>query len=218
MPQEGYWVLLMATRNPARQPCWEWLVVEIYHFFLQGLIFYIPGGWPWDFWTINSMESFVILEIFLVPPTKGLCQHKMPNGKHVALQMQSWDILLSKKMYITCRGPRPEQDSIHRCDDLTHIIILNEIGLRMLPNFWRNNLSGLESRTHLSFVKMTLKNWSNLLCLFALPPSITNLISNSRFNGYRTVGFQNPKWLKSEYHEFRNSFPNYDRKMPAILN
>lgn len=86
----------------------------------------------------------------------------------------------------------------------------------MLPNFWRSNLSGLESRTHLSFVEMTLKNWPNLLCLLALPPktSITNLISNSRFNGYRTVGrSKNPDGSRvNTMNSGTVEFPNYDKK------
>ena len=44
--------LWMASRNPAR---FQQLRLVVYPIIYRG--FCIPGGWPWDFWTINSMKN-----------------------------------------------------------------------------------------------------------------------------------------------------------------
>ena len=44
-------ILLMATRNPGVKTSWGWWAIP---WFTTGFMT-IPGGWPWDFWTINSM-------------------------------------------------------------------------------------------------------------------------------------------------------------------
>ena len=50
-----YHVLLMATRNPARKPVEVKVVSPIIS---KGFITIPTGGWPWDFWTFNSMLEF----------------------------------------------------------------------------------------------------------------------------------------------------------------
>ena len=68
--------LLMATRNPVNSPV-EVKIVEIYHY-LQGLSI-IPGGWEWDFWTINSISSGKLARL-RNPKDLGAPQHL--HGKH----------------------------------------------------------------------------------------------------------------------------------------
>ena len=48
----GLVILLMVTRNPARKPV---EVGSLSHYWQRFST--IPGGWPWDFWTINSIMT-----------------------------------------------------------------------------------------------------------------------------------------------------------------
>ena len=59
------------------------LVVEI-PFFLQGFICFIdiPGGWPWDFWTINSINFHLLgLGGSLFPEFSWLSLHKLQKTR-----------------------------------------------------------------------------------------------------------------------------------------
>ena len=54
-------ILLMATRNPGSAHQGE---VGSFSHYLPGFI-YATGGWPWDFWSINSMTWLVTLKVEL---------------------------------------------------------------------------------------------------------------------------------------------------------
>ena len=88
-------ILLMATRNPARKP----VVVSGWQLKSHGFtgFLYIPGGWEWDFWTINSSAGgFCILRIFFFErwftdiiseffPSTKKSERKRSQKKHAAV-------------------------------------------------------------------------------------------------------------------------------------
>ena len=156
----------------------------------------------WKVWCCYSRSFWFLLQ--------KISANTKANGKDVALQIQSWDILLPQVNDFTCGAKGKNKIPFSRNAAMIWLtsFIMNEIGLRILPNAWKKQLVWPRIKDPFVFdVEMTLKKLIQLVVSVGIASkNITNLISNSRFNGYSTVRFQNPKWLKSEYHEFRNSW------------
>ena len=105
--------------------------------FLQGLIYYIPGGWPWGFLNHQQYEKCGVVTRdlwFLLQKTSA---NTKANGKDVALQIQSWDILLPQVNDFTCGAKGTNKIPFIRNAAMIWLTSLNEIGLRMLHNVWK---------------------------------------------------------------------------------
>ena len=64
--RSNLWYCQMATRNPGELTQLK-LVVEIPWF--TGFLYIQNGGWPGDFWTINSIYSHFLLQTCAIPPS-----------------------------------------------------------------------------------------------------------------------------------------------------
>ncbi len=87
---------LMATRNPRKNNQLRLVVYPV----IDRVLSPMPGGWPWDFWTINSSSHLKTFHANLKKPEIKLNLERLDRGKSyvkggiIGSYVSSWEFLL----------------------------------------------------------------------------------------------------------------------------